>query len=148
MTEPSERVGPRPSRIGYVAEGWVAAFEEMTRARDKCSMTSRETTRIIAGQGVAREISVGGGISAGKGHFIVHYMCCTRMAFRLGVRDSSSTTKDAGVVLASSAVERGDQVAVGGAGGGEFGDAFPEGAGFVGSREAGVVEDLFAEDFR
>jgi hypothetical protein len=22
-----------------------------------------------------------------KGHFTVHYMCCTRMAFRLGVRD-------------------------------------------------------------
>ena len=69
------------------------------------------------------------------------------------------------MVLASSAVERGDQVAVGGAGCGEFvvavlevlavveellfefGDAFPEGAGFVGAGEAGVVEDLFAEDF-
>ena len=100
-----------------------------------------------------------------KGHFTVHYTCCTRMAFRLGVRDSSSITKDAGVVLACSAVERGDQVAVGGAGCGdfvvavlevlaaveellfEFGDAFPEGAGFVGAGEAGVVEDLFAEDF-
>jgi hypothetical protein len=101
-----------------------------------------------------------------KGHFAVHYMCCTRMAFRLGVRDSSSTAKDAGVgVLACSAVERGDQVAVGGAGCGkfvvavlevlaaveellfEFGDAFAEGAGFVGAGEAGVVEDLFAEDF-
>ena len=69
------------------------------------------------------------------------------------------------VVLACSAVERGDQVAVGGAGCGEFvvavlevlaaveellfefGDAFAEGAGFVGAGEAGVVEDLFAEDF-
>jgi hypothetical protein len=67
--------------------------------------------------------------------------------------------------LACSAVERGDQVAVGGAGGGEFvvavlevlaaveellfefGDAFAEGAGFVGAGEPGVVEDLFAEDF-
>lgn len=29
-----------------------------------------------------------------KGHFAVHYMCCTRMAFRLGVRTSSSTTKE------------------------------------------------------
>jgi hypothetical protein len=27
VTEPSERVfGPRPSAIGYVAKGWVAAF--------------------------------------------------------------------------------------------------------------------------
>ena len=69
------------------------------------------------------------------------------------------------MVLACSAVERGDQVAVGGAGCGEFvvavlevlasveellfefGDAFPESAGFVGAGEAGVVEDLFAEDF-
>ena len=69
------------------------------------------------------------------------------------------------MVLACSAVERGDQVAVGGAGCGEsvvavlevlatveellfeFGDVFPEGAGFVGAGEAGVVEDLFAEDF-
>jgi hypothetical protein len=62
-----------------------------------------------------------------------------------------STTKDAGVVLARSAVECGDQVAVGGAGCEEFvvavlevlaaveellfefGDAFPEGAGFFGT---------------
>jgi hypothetical protein len=69
------------------------------------------------------------------------------------------------VVLACSAVECGHQVAVGGAGGGkfvvavleflaaveellfEFGDALTEGADFVGSGEAGVVEDLFAEDF-
>ena len=69
------------------------------------------------------------------------------------------------MVLACSAVERGDQFAVGGAGCGEFvvvvlevlaaveellfefGDAFAEGAGFVGAGEAGVVEDLFAEDF-
>jgi hypothetical protein len=67
--------------------------------------------------------------------------------------------------LACSAVERGDQVAVGGAGCGEFvvavlevmaaveellfefGDAFAEGAGFVGSGDAGVEKDLFAEDF-
>jgi hypothetical protein len=73
--------------------------------------------------------------------------------------------RNAGVVLACSAVERGDQVAVGGAGRGEFvvavlevlaaveellfefGDEFPEGAGFVGAGEAGVVEDLFTEDF-
>ena len=73
--------------------------------------------------------------------------------------------RNAGVVLACSAVERGDQFAVGGAGCGEFvvavlevlaaveellfefGDAFAEGAGFVGAGEAGVVEDLFAEDF-
>ena len=26
VTEPSERVGPRSSVIGYVAKGWVAAF--------------------------------------------------------------------------------------------------------------------------
>jgi hypothetical protein len=26
VTEPSERVGPRPSAIGYVAKGWIAAF--------------------------------------------------------------------------------------------------------------------------
>jgi hypothetical protein len=26
VTEPSERVGPRPSAIGYVAKGWLAAF--------------------------------------------------------------------------------------------------------------------------
>jgi hypothetical protein len=26
VTEPSEWVGPRPSAIGYVAKGWIAAF--------------------------------------------------------------------------------------------------------------------------
>jgi hypothetical protein len=26
VTEPSDRFGPRPSAIGYVAKGWVAAF--------------------------------------------------------------------------------------------------------------------------
>jgi hypothetical protein len=26
VTEPSERVGPRPSAIGYVAKGGIAAF--------------------------------------------------------------------------------------------------------------------------
>ncbi len=26
VTEPSERVGPGPSAIGYVAMGWIAAF--------------------------------------------------------------------------------------------------------------------------
>ena len=83
------------------------------------------------------------------------------MAFAL----SRVPPRNAGVVLACSAVERGDQVAVGGAGCGEFvvavlevlaaveellfefGDEFPEGAGFVGAGEAGVVEDLFTEDF-
>jgi hypothetical protein len=28
-----------------------------------------------------------------RGHFTVHYMCCTRMTFRLGVRDSLITTE-------------------------------------------------------
>ena len=64
-----------------------------------------------------------------------------------------------------AAVEPCHQVAVGGAGGGEFvvavlelvspveellfefGDALTESADFVGSGEAGLVEDLFAEDF-
>ena len=64
-----------------------------------------------------------------------------------------------------AAVEPCHQVAVGGAGGGEFvvavlklvatveellfefGDPLTESADFVGSGEAGVVEDLFAEDF-
>ena len=32
-----------------------------------------------------------------KRHFVVHYMCCTRMAFRLGVGDSSSTAMAGGV---------------------------------------------------
>ena len=100
-----------------------------------------------------------------KGHFTVRYTCCTRMAFRLRVRDSSSITKDAGVVLACSAVERviRSRLAARAAASSssrswrswrlveellfEFGDAFPEGADFVGSGEAGVVEDLFAEDF-
>jgi hypothetical protein len=67
------------------------------------------------------------------------------------------------VVLACSAVERGDQFAVGGAGGGEFvvavlevlaaveqllfefGDAIPQGAGFVGVGETGGAEDLFPQ---
>ena len=65
-----------------------------------------------------------------------------------------------------AAVEPCHRVAVGGAGGGEFvvavlklvstveellfefGDPLTEGADFVGSGEAGVVEDLFSEDFR
>jgi hypothetical protein len=69
------------------------------------------------------------------------------------------------LVVRGAAVEPCHQVAVGGAGGGkfvvavlevlaaveellfEFGDSFLEGAGFVGAGEAGVVEDLFAEDF-
>jgi len=64
-----------------------------------------------------------------------------------------------------AAVEPCHQVAVGGAGGGEFvvtvlevvalieellfefGNAFPKSADLVGPGEAGVVEDLFAEDF-
>jgi len=64
-----------------------------------------------------------------------------------------------------AAVEPCHQVAVGGAGGGEFvvavlevvalieellfefGNAFPKSADLVGWGEAGVVEDLFAEDF-
>ena len=67
--------------------------------------------------------------------------------------------------LLRAAVEPCHQVAVGGAGGGEFvvavlevlasveellfkfGDPLTEGADFVGSGEAGVVEDPFAEDF-
>ena len=78
----------------------------------------------------------------------MHYTCCARL-----------------LVVRGAAVEPCHQVAVGGAGGGEFvvavlevlasveellfefGDAFAEGADFVGSGEAGVVEDLFAEDF-
>ena len=69
------------------------------------------------------------------------------------------------LVVRGAAVEPCHQVAVGGAGGGEFvvavlevlalveellfefGDALTESADFVGSGEAGVVEDLFAEDF-
>jgi hypothetical protein len=78
----------------------------------------------------------------------VCYRCCARM-----------------LVVRGAAVEPCHQVAVGGAGGGkfvvavlevlaaveellfEFGDAFLEGAGFVGAGEASVVEDLFAEGF-
>jgi len=78
----------------------------------------------------------------------VYYTCCARL-----------------LVIRGAAVEPCHQVAVGGAGGGkfvvavlevlaaveellfEFGDSFLEGAGFVGAGEAGVVEDLFAEDF-
>ena len=78
----------------------------------------------------------------------MYYTCCARL-----------------LVIRGAAVELCHQVAVGGAGGGkfvvavlevlaaveellfEFGDSFLEGAGFVGAGEAGVVEDLFAEDF-
>ena len=78
----------------------------------------------------------------------MYYTCCARL-----------------LVIRGAAVEPCHQVAVGGAGGGkfvvavlevlaaveellfEFGDSFLEGAGFVGAGEAGVVEDLFAEDF-
>ena len=73
----------------------------------------------------------------------MYYTCCARL-----------------LVVRGAAVEPCHQVAVGGAGGGEFvvavlevlalveellfelGNAFPESADFVGSGEAGVVEDL------
>jgi hypothetical protein len=78
----------------------------------------------------------------------VYYTCCARL-----------------LVVRGAAVEPCHQVAVGGAGGGkfvvavlevlalveellfEFGSALTESADFVGSGEASVVEDLFAEDF-
>jgi hypothetical protein len=90
-----------------------------------------------------------------RGFKRVHYTCCARL---LVVRRGC-------VELLQAAVEPCHQVAVGGAGGREFvvavlelmatveellfefGDPLPDGADFVGSREAGVVEDLFAEDF-
>jgi hypothetical protein len=78
----------------------------------------------------------------------VHYRCWARL-----------------LVVRGAAVEPCHQVAVGGAGGGkfvvavlevlalveellfEFGNTHTESADFVGSGEASVVEDLFAEDF-
>jgi hypothetical protein len=78
----------------------------------------------------------------------VHYRCWARL-----------------FVVRGAAVETCHQVAVGGAGGGkfvvavlevlasveellfEFGNTLTESADFVGSGEAGLVEDLFAEDF-
>ena len=83
-----------------------------------------------------------------RGSGCVHYRCWARL-----------------LVVRGAAVELCHQVAVGGAGGAKFvvavlevlalveellfelGNALPESAGFVGAGEAGVVEDLFAEDF-
>jgi hypothetical protein len=88
--------------------------------------------------------------------------CTTRGGSR---KNNPSTCCARLLVIRGAAVEPCHQVAVGGAGGGkfvvavlevlaaveellfEFGDSFAEGAGFVGAGEAGVVEDLFAEDF-
>ena len=58
-------------------------------------MTSRETAGIAAGQSVlSGNFWLVVAFPLVKGHFAVHYMCCTRMAFRLGVGDSSSTAKE------------------------------------------------------
>src|SRR5258705_4765337 len=111
-------------------------------------MTSRETTASSQVRGSLGKISVDIALCLVRGSVCVHYRCWARL-----------------LVIRGAAVEPCHQVAVGGAGGGkfvvavlevlaaveellfEFGDSFLEGAGFVGAGEAGVVEDLFAEDF-
>src|SRR6201999_1603151 len=99
-------------------------------------------------RGSLGKISVDSALCLVRGSGCVHYRCWARLR-----------------VVRGAAVALCHQVAVGGAGGGKFvvavlgvlalvedllcevGNARPESADFVGSGEAGVVEDLFAEDF-
>src|SRR5258705_8715820 len=111
-------------------------------------MTSRETTASSQVRGSLGKISVDIALCLVRGSVCVHYRCWARLLVDRG-----------------AAVEPCHQVAVGGAGGGKFvvavlevlasveellfevGNTLTESADFVGSRDAGVVEDLFAEDF-
>jgi hypothetical protein len=56
-------------------------------------MTSGETTCVTASELLLGRFLLVVAFPLVNGHFTVHYMCCTRMTFRLGVRDSLITTE-------------------------------------------------------